>query len=223
MIPQAVNVLRFRRGTQFTWALVITTALGWHLAPWGVSDAYAQEGHAQKNDELTIPPPSEGNQTLVVKVQVTQPYIDKVATRVTYDGMDRVFGIEWKNGKTRGTLRVLDAWVIDKKVVSDIYDDTNAGISMPARYTPITTPRLFPYLIAVRDKWGKQFDDMAHASAQIATVSLVAATRPVTSALTARAAATPRPSAAAMPCSRPKYASVRAGDTPLNRPRSSGR
>ena len=43
--------------------------------------------HAQKKSQPR-------NNTLVVRVQVTQPYIDTVATRVTYDGMDRVFGID---------------------------------------------------------------------------------------------------------------------------------
>lgn len=171
--------------------IAIASSLG-GLLPAG---AHAQEQSSAQSGQPSIPPPTDPNETLVVRVQVTQPYIDKVATRVTYDGMDRVFGIEWTTRKARGKLRVPDAAVIDARVVSDILDDTNAGISVPARYTPVTAPRLFPYLIAVREKWGRQFDAMAHASAEIAAISLVATMRPATSPLTARAATTPRPSA----------------------------
>lgn len=175
-------------------AIVALAILGGVVPSSLVRDAHAQESSEPTNGTRSIPPATDGNRTLVVRVQVTQPYIDKVATRVTYDGLDRVFGIEWKHGKARGTLRVPDAAVSEDKVVSDIYDDTNAGVSVPARYTPITAPRLYPHLIAVRAKWGQQFDDMVHASAQIATISLVTTLRPTTSPLTARAAATPRPS-----------------------------
>ena len=172
--------------------IVITSVIGGFLP----ALAHAQGKSQTQNRKLTIPPPTDGNDTLVVRVQVTQPYIDKVATRVTYDGMDRVFGIEWKTRKTRGKLRVPDAAVVDALIVSDILDDTNAGISAPERYTPVTAPRLFPYLIAVRKKWGRQFDDMAHASTKIVAISLVATMRPVTSPLTARTAVTPGPSPA---------------------------
>jgi len=64
--------------------------------------AHAQEKSPSPGEKLSIPPPKDGNKTLKVRVDVTQPYIDKVATRVTYDGMDRVFGIEWKTSKARG-------------------------------------------------------------------------------------------------------------------------
>lgn len=195
-----------------------TTALACVIGGFLPALAHAQEESQPRNGKLTVPPPTDGNDTLVVRVQVTQPYIDKVATRVTYDGMDRVFGIEWKTRKTRGKLRVPDAVVIDAMVVSDILDDTNAGISAPARYTPVTTPRLFPYLIAVRDKWGQNFNAMAHASAKIAAISLVATMRPVTSPLTVRAATTPRPSPAAGKPTLPPAKAVKTAPSAKNAP-----
>ena len=150
--------------------------------------AHAQETSPPPGGKLSIPPPKDGNKTLKVRVDVTQPYIDKVATRVTYDGMDRVFGIEWKTSKARGKLRVPHTAVIDAELISGILDETNAGVSVPELYTPVTTPRLFPYLIAVREKWSKQFNDMAHASAGIAAIAVVATLRPMTGPLATRSA-----------------------------------
>ena len=164
--------------------MMLVGVLGALMPSW----AHAQEKSPVPGGKLSIPPPKDGNKTLTVRVQVTHPYIDKVATRVTYDGMDRVFGIEWKTSKASGKLRVPNAAVVDAEFISGILDETNAGVSVPELYTPVTTPRLFPYLIAVRDKWGKQFDEMAHASAKIAAISMLATLRPMTGPLAAGAA-----------------------------------
>ena len=74
---------------------------------WRAGLAHAQEasplesGSSGDTQELLfhIPAPKDRDQPLIVRVQVEQPYIDHVATYVTYDGWDRVFGIRWRSGQ----------------------------------------------------------------------------------------------------------------------------
>ena len=205
MSKQAQNRSHRPARTSRILSTVVAVYIG--LLAWqGVGRADAQpakqQDPAQRADtveqvhavQLYIKAPEQGKDTLVIQIMVYQPYIDQVATRVTYDGMDRIFGIEWKHGSASGRLVVPDSLVTEEQVFTDILDKTNAGVSAPERYTPWTAPRLLPYLLAVRKKWGRQFDDMAYASTKIAVIALVATVRPTTSPLTARAGATPRPS-----------------------------
>ena len=167
---------------------------------------FAGAAHAQDSpgadDELTIPQAQPGQQTLVVAVQLKHFFIDHAATRLLYDGLDKVFTIEWSARGRRGALRIPADWLVPGQEVGDIYDSDQLGISFPTRFSPLSTPRLYPHLVRVREKWSKQFDDMAHASTQIAAIALVHTLSPVRLPLATASASDLARSPAARPAAR---------------------
>ena len=129
---------------------------------------------------LNIPPAASPTDVLVVRVEMTQPYIDQAATYVAYDGLDNVFIIDWRADGKSGQVRVPHGLVTNLKYTADVLEDTTAGVSVPAHYTPLMVPRLWPLMQAAREKWAREFDEMAFASTGMLVTATVLTLRPIT-------------------------------------------
>ena len=136
---------------------------------------------------LRIPPAASPDAVLLVRVETRQPYIDQAATRVTYDGMDKVFIIDWRADGKSGQVRVPERLFTARRDIADVLEDARAGVAVPALYTPVMVQRLWPYMRDARDTWAREFDEMAYASTGMLATATILTLRPLTAPVVAPA------------------------------------